>query len=189
MALMWSWQISWQMSWPSKTRRAGERRGTDRANNVSKQKSNETPGFYFSIARMLGKYSKIKVTKEAMQACSQSKVQIAVSAAKALIPLSSHADFHLLSLYRLRCETWIERETVNGRLRARLKPCREFVECQKLVKKFTVVGCPSIDLAPRSVVHGVELQRFGPRQRTIQIGKIHSGMSSKYGLTRAHCLH
>ena len=42
------------------------------------------------FARMLGKYSKSKATREAMQAFSQSKVQIAVSAANPPIPLSSH---------------------------------------------------------------------------------------------------
>ena len=127
---------------------------------VSKQKSNETPGSYYSIARMLGKYSESNATREAMQACSQSNVQTAVSAAKALIPLSSHVSgsgFHLSSLYRLRCETWVERETVNGRLRAGLKDHRVFVPCQKLVQKSTVLGCPLIDLAPKLVAHGEQL--------------------------------
>ena len=89
---------SWQMSWPSKTvRRAEERRGNGprkfskfAGQVVSKQKSNETPGSYYSIARMLGRYSESNATKEATQACSQLSVQTAVSAAKALIPLSSH---------------------------------------------------------------------------------------------------
>ena len=38
---------------------------------------------------MLGKYSGSNATKEATQACSQLNVRTAVSAAKALIPLSS----------------------------------------------------------------------------------------------------
>ena len=107
---------------------------------------------------MLGKYSKIKATKEATQACSQSKVQIAVSAAKALIPpLFSHitgSGFHLLSLHRLRCETWVECEMANVRLRAGLKRC--LVPIQKLVQVMTVAGCPGIESTPETIVHGVE---------------------------------
>ena len=86
-----------------------------------------------SIARMLGKYSKGNATREAMQASSQLNVETAVSAAKALIPLSSRSGFYLSSLHRLGYETWIECETVNCRLRAGLKRCCAPV--QKLFKK------------------------------------------------------
>ena len=107
-----------------------------------------------------------------MQVYSKSSVQIAVSATKALIPLSSHvtdSSFHLLSLYRLGFETWVERETVNGGLRAGLKPSRFFVLCQKRVvgKKFLVSVW--IDLAIKTVEQSVELHSLGPGYRRRQI--------------------
>lgn len=76
---------------------------------------------------------------------------------------------HLFGFYRLGCETWVERETVNGRTRAGLKVSRVCVLCQKLGQSFDVLEVEWIDVGSIMVARGEERHSLGPTHRARQI--------------------